>query len=612
MSLTLKAKSLIRALLSFAIVAALSYAPLVLGQSLPIGVGSVDKQSETRIGRTTFDYVLRVTLKNTGAAPLENVVGTLTAVDAGSAIVEGQISVGSVRANTTVRPLDTVTVRHDRALPFDPSAWSWTFTGAAGSIEPIDVSQGTVIQNATVVNTLDGSLNPAMAIVIDSGKIQRIVPAGSVRISGSAQAVDASGKYVVPGFLDMHTHASGTLATPPSDFPVLLANGVTGIREASGSPALLQAARQQNANVLAGTVNAPEVLIMPSIIFAGQAATDAAARQFVRDRKAEGADYIKAVGGNPVAFLAVVDEALQQGLYAAGHLTPSVSALASSNAGYRSMEHLGAGMGLILDCSTDEANIRPAVVADVTPAAPNVINPRLYDGNHYAPYYQRIIDTYSDDRCQGLAQAFVRNGTWQAVTLIRLRTQDYGDDPIYVNDPNLIYVDRTRRALWASIGQQFSATITPSTRATLQAYYALQLRVVKLMKQNGVKLLAGSDLGGGWVVPGFSLHQEFKELAAAGLSPLEILQTTTLNGAEFVNREATMGTVEEGKNADLVLLDANPIADVANLDQISAVFLRGRYFSKAALDQIKSDVAAAYAAQQLNALSTAVDPTHVH
>ena len=130
------------------------------------------------------------------------------------------------------------------------------------------------------------------------------------------------------------------------------------------------------------------------------------------------------------------------------------------------------------------------------------------------------------------------------------------------------------------------------------------------MQQAGVKILAGSDLGGGWVIPGFSLHQEFRELAAAGLSPLQVLQATTLNGARFAGREATMGTVEQGKNADLVLLNGNPIADVANLHQVNAVFLRGKYYSRVALDKLLADVATGYAAQAAQPLATRVDPDH--
>jgi imidazolonepropionase-like amidohydrolase len=150
-----------------------------------------------------------------------------------------------------------------------------------------------------------------------------------------------------------------------------------------------------------------------------------------------------------------------------------------------------------------------------------------------------------------------------------------------------------------------------SAVSTLHQFYTLQKKVTKLMKQNGVKMLAGSDLGGIWVIPGISPHQEFRELAAAGLTPLEVLQMKTLNGAQFLGREAAMGTVDIGRNADLVLLDANPIEDVANLNKIAAVVLNGKYLSEVALDKLKSDVAAAYAGQSVEHLSTVLDPSHV-
>jgi imidazolonepropionase-like amidohydrolase len=107
-------------------------------------------------------------------------------------------------------------------------------------------------------------------------------------------------------------------------------------------------------------------------------------------------------------------------------------------------------------------------------------------------------------------------------------------------------------------------------------------------------MLAGSDLGG-WLIHGFSLHQEFHEPVAAGLSPLEILQMTTLNAAEFLGRQSTLGAVEEGKSANLVVLNANPLETVSNLDRISAVLLKGRYFSESALEQLKREAAAGYA-----------------
>jgi len=475
------------------------------------------------------------------------------------------------------------------------------------------VTQGTVIQNVTVVSTRDGSLTPAMTVVVDSGKIQKIT-AATVLAIGSAQAVDGSGKYVVPGYLDMHTHALPNVDTANNDFPMLLASGVTGVREMGGSAALIQRARQLNADLATGKADTPEILMVPGDIFAGQATTAPVAVAFVQTQKANGADFIKVTAGARDPLLAILAEAKNQGLGVAGHLAPALSAMDSSNAGWRAMEHLGSGWGLILDCASDEVNIRSAILAGAAkPPFPAtfVMSPRLYDGTQNAQFYQRVIDTYSKDKCQALAQTFVKNETWQVPTLIRLKAMAFSDTTEFRNDPNLKYVDKTRRALWEQLGQQYGTTIAGNVATTLRQYYGSYQTVTKLMKQNGVKMLAGSDLGGIWVIPGVSLHQEFQELATAGFTPLDILQMTTLNGAQFLKRESTMGAVEEGKNADLVLLEANPIADVSNLAKISGVFLKGKYFSKAAIDKIKAGVSDTYSSLPIQQLSAAIDRSHV-
>ena len=143
------------------------------------------------------------------------------------------------------------------------------------------------------------------------------------------------------------------------------------------------------------------------------------------------------------------------------------------------------------------------------------------------------------------------------------------------------------RQIWEGLARQFAARIPITTKKTLTELFSLQSTLVKMFKQAGVAMVAGSDFGGGWCVPGASLHQEFELLSEAGLSPLEILQMTTLNGAKFLRREASMGTVEEGKNADLVLLDADPLADVRNLKKIHAVVRAGTPCSKDMLDSLK-------------------------
>ena len=479
--------------------------------------------------------------------------------------------------------------------------------------QPLEVTSGTVIRNVSVVNTRDGAVSRGRDVVIDGGKIQKIVAGGATRIGGSGQAIDGAGKYLVPGYLDMHTHAMSAADQQPTFWPLLIANGVTGIREMSGSAAVIQRARQLNADSAAGRVDAPEVLTITGDLFTGQATDAAGAVRFVDRQKADGTGFIKILSGNRESVLAILDEAKKQNLDVAGHLPASVTAAEVSERGWRALEHLGAGWGFALECAGDERDIRATLLgAQAKPPFPATytLSPRLYDGALNGPIYQRILDGYSEAKCQALAQTFVRNGTWQAPTLIRLRTQDFSDNALYRADPNLKYVDPTTRALWDKLGAEYAAQVPASSAASLRRFYGLQMQITRTLKHAGVKMLAGSDLGGIWVIPGFSLHQEFHELAAAGLSPLEVLQMTTLNGAEFLHREATLGTVEEGKNADLVLLDANPIDDAAHLGRISAVLLKGRYFGADALEKMKAGVAAAYQNRALRSLETALDASH--
>jgi hypothetical protein len=277
----------------------------------------------------------------------------------------------------------------------------------------------------------------------------------------------------------------------------------------------------------------------------------------------------------------------------------------------RAYEHLGALLGNILfDCSTDETTVRQGLMALAAggrgqpsgpPPTPAVIQrvlatPTITLREGEATLIQRAIDTYSEDRCRTLAKTLAKNETWQVLTLIRNKTMLMPDLPEFQDDPNLKYVAPETRALWRETLGLFNRT-PAAAKATYKQLYEYDHKLVGLLKQAGVKIVAGDDLGGGWVIAGFGLHQEFRELAKAGLSPLDVLQATTLNGAEFLRRTETMGTVEEGKNADLVLLDADPIASVENLDRIAGVFLKGRYYSKAALDKMKDDVETAYRQQ---------------
>ena len=469
--------------------------------------------------------------------------------------------------------------------------------------QKVTVSSGLLLTNVTVVDTHSGKEMPHMSVAIDGNRIVHIAPAGTLVARAPARSVDAHGKYLVPGYWEMHAH--------PIDSPdrvdnltLMLANGVTGFRQMSGSDALLKERRD---GTLMPAADAPELLAMPgSILLRGNAATVPMAIAEVDKQKAEGADFIKTIDVTPPVFFAALEEATKQGLLYDGHLSPGVDAVKASEAGMRVIEHLGPMETILLSCSTDEGAIRQAMAARAAAAAQAPAPPaataltkaassdpvlmRQVADPNALKRTQHIIDTYSEAKCRHVAQTFASHTTWQVPTLIRLRTSEFGDDPLYRNDPNLRYMGPATRQLWDQVSQKFTATMGPEDRETLKQLYALQLRFAKLLGDAGVPLLAGSDFGGIWLVAGFSLHQEFDELALAGFNPLQVLQMTTLDGAKLLGREARAGSVEEGKDANLVLLDADPMSSVANLHKIFAVVRGGKFYSQDDLNGLKERV----------------------
>lgn len=482
-------------------------------------------------------------------------------------------------------------------ISLDLSATGTTFA------QRVVVNSGLLLTNVTVVDTHTGKLTPRRSVAIQGGKITKIDRAGTLVASGSARSIDGRGKFVVPGYWEMHGH--------PIDGPdrvdnlaLMLANGVTGVRQMSGSDALLQ---QRKEGTLMPATDAPELLAMPgSVLLRGNAASVPMAIAEIDKQKAEGADFIKTIDVTSEVFFAALDEATRQGLLYDGHLSPGVEPAKASEEGLRVIEHLGPMETILISCSTDESAIRQAMAARSAAAAQEprpaaamslgknatsepVLTRSIADSTALSRT-QHIIDTYSEDKCRKVAEVFATHQTWQVPTLIRLRTSEFGDDPVYRNDPNLRYVGQATRQLWESLAQQFSVKMVPTDRETLKQMFALQMKIAKMFEDSGVPMLAGSDFGGIWLVAGFSLHQEFDLLAQAGFTTLKILQMTTLDGAKLLGREASAGSVEEGKDANLVLLDGNPIEAVQNLHKVYAVVHDGTFYSKGDLEALKLKV----------------------
>ncbi|WP_432840416.1 amidohydrolase family protein [Dactylosporangium sp. CA-092794] len=456
-----------------------------------------------------------------------------------------------------------------------------------------------VLRAATVVGTRTGTLTPAVDLVIHNGRIGAVggdAPAGAV-------TVDATGLFVVPGFVDMHAHPL-QLGDPAGALELMLAHGITGFRQMAGSAALLR-----DRSALRLPEAAPRLLAMPGdVLTPVNAATPEAAVATVAAQHAAGADFVKLAALPAAALEPVLAEGRRLGIPVAGHLPSGADVVAAARGGMRSIEHLGPGTGMLCACSGDAA-VRAAqgggprlrlppprmpfldqVMRRITERI--VINPLVLARESSVELYRRAIDTFDADQARGLAGRFAAEGTWHCPTLIRQRTTHLADHAEFRADANLRYVHPRAVKRWRASADTFGRR-PEAQRSAFAAVYATHRILTKLFDEAGVRLLAGSDACGAiWNIAGAALHQEFDELSAAGLSPLRVLQTATLNAAEFLGTTATMGTVEPGRDADLVLLRADPLADSRHLHAIAGVVRAGRYYDAAALAAIRDRVAA--------------------
>ena len=395
-----------------------------------------------------------------------------------------------------------------------------------------------------------------MSVAIADGRITGV--AKNIQPASSARVIDATGKFLIPGLWDMHVHldASG------SALPALVANGITGIREMySGIPIATLASWRTRPDV-------PRIVIAgfldgPLLRTAGPLPQDAyavgngeEARVAVSSLAAAGADFLKVYNSLPrEAYFAIAQESKRLGIAFAGHVPEAVSPAEASDAGQRSQEHL---INILLACSTNEDELRRDRIATMNDPEVSGYDRMLQLG---FPKAEGLFDTYDESKANALFKTFVKNGTWQTPTLAVLHA--------FVTDTS----SARRMPYMQSLSQeQFDMWIL-RIAALLERYKKL----VGDMHRAGVEFLAGTDMGPSTpVVPGMGLHDELELLVQAGLTPMEALQSATRNPARYFGKLADMGTIEPGKLADMVLLDANPLEDIRNTRKIRLVVLKGR------------------------------------
>jgi len=447
----------------------------------------------------------------------------------------------------------------------------------------------TVFSNATVIDVKAGLPIPGTTVVVVGDRIAAIGRNGDVRLPAGAQVIDASGKYLMPGLWDMHAHIGAGGAPTDIDMPLLVANGVTAIREMwsdcyTVTPVdCLEQNRSWQRQIESGELLGPRLLALASWPVNGPrglpsgvpaffgAANAEQGQQLARYFAERHVDFVKIYPNIPrEGYLGLTAEARRLGLGFAGHEPLALSAEEASNAGQLSFEHARV---FLLNCFGGAAELRrldASATASIT-------------------WRRRMVDEFDLKLCEPIFATFVRNHTRYVPTHVTRRMEALADDRAFRQDARAKYVPKAQWANWnRDADNTVSRDPSPQGRKTMKDFYTKGLEITRAAYKAGVPVLLGTDTGDSYVFPGFSAHQELQELVTAGLTPAEALKAGTWDSAEFLGRTAVSGSIEPGKLADLVLLDRSPLSDIRNTQTIAAVVLKGRYLDRRALDKLLS------------------------
>jgi imidazolonepropionase-like amidohydrolase len=428
-----------------------------------------------------------------------------------------------------------------------------------------------VFTNVNIVDTRGGPTKERVTLVVKNGRITGIAPIGLIEESRNTIVINANGKYLIPGLWDMHVHSA--FNDPVWDekliYPLYVANGITGVRDMGG---VLESLEQRRQHIERGEVLGPRIIFAGPFLAGGKGDsqsiavnTPEEARNAVEMLKKKHVDFIKVLSVPRDAYFAIAEQSKKEHVYFVGHVPPSVSMAEASSAGQRSIEHLS---GFALAASSEETQLREQML-------------HAKDRATYFDAGRRAVETYDPAKASALISLLAKNNTWQVPTLVWTKTQAA---PETAFPEFLKYVP-------ASIRSQWKAQNTPADQlAEYQRDVAQGPTTVRQMRQAGVRFLAGSDGPDPMVVPGFSLHRELELLVDSGFTPLQALQAATLNPSQFLGISDKYGTVEKGRVADLVLLDADPLIDIRNTTKIAGVMVEGKYHPREELDHVLATI----------------------
>ena len=446
----------------------------------------------------------------------------------------------------------------------------FSFAGMAASIS----AQTIAFTNVNVIPMDRERVLANQTVVIKNGLIAEIDDAKNMKLPKGAVRIDGTGKYLIPGLVDMHTHLLSDSdeypdAIGPHELRVMVANGVTTVRFMIGTPELL-ALRTRSAN---GELEAPTIFVASPHLTGREQGnnfvvnTPDEAREAVRKSKAAGYDFIKVTTFiKPDIYEAAVDEAAKQNIRVVGHADSRFVGVERAWKAKQQIEHLDGYMEQLL---RDDAPVKGSV-SDVY-----IYNPENWksfdyiDESKIAAVARRTV---ASNPYVNPTQHFMKN------TFGRLRTEDE-----IRKQPDFRFYPAKVQQQWLDFYRKnrFINTVPLEQRAR---WIKLREKLIKAIYDAGGRIMTGSDTPEFLWLYGFGMHHELKALKDAGLSNYAVLEAATKNPSMFLGTIDKVGTIEKGKRADLILLNANPLDYIFATENRAGVMLKGRWHSQKELN----------------------------
>ena len=426
------------------------------------------------------------------------------------------------------------------------------------------------ITDVSIVDVEHARMITPRTVVVSEGRIVAIDTPAKAHVPRGAQRIDGHGRFLIPGLVDMHVHLFNNASKRPPNtwsFPLYVANGVTAVREMAALPESIATVNAWRASVTEGTLVAPRI-VAAGVVVDGASPVEAAQRVDVAADA--GADFIKVFSDVSAAnWRAILDESRRRALPLAGHVPAGVPVLTAATAGQRTDEHL---TQVFEACTPIEQRIideRRDLAGDALVELSDAQEPL-------------VLDSYERRACERVARALAPTGLVQVPTLVLAWVESKPPDPAMASDPRWKYLRADERARW----QRVATELTPDQRAVAARRWGVARKITATLHDAGVTMIAGTDAPMPGVYPGSALHDELERFVDAGFTPAEALRAATLGPASFLGIADKAGSVDVGKRADLVLLDADPLRDIRNTRRIEAVVLDGRPLTRAALDAL--------------------------